>query len=197
MVRGWRLRLSLDMTTNIFIDRGSFMSALPRFMVLLLELFVLFFVCLVLCGCENRGGYSIVDVRSDDVYLTRNGKIIVGSTIADWRVVENYLYGIRIPIRYLSCDSGGYSVIRLTSSREYFIVDKDTGNVVKYAGADEFFRALYELLGTRVEKIDLDKVERLSSRYFEIYARSGDLDLSCKDFPLGTSERGRSLEHPK
>lgn len=115
-------------------------------------------------------GYHLVDNRTDDVHLTKNGSTIVKSTIVSLDTVSKYIVGLRLPSQHLECENGGALKIRVLNEKMYFIVDTMNGEVDNITDEQIFLNRLEKLDIKSEIELDFSAFDKIWNRY------SGDYD---------------------
>lgn len=133
-------------------------------------------------------GFELANDRNDDVHLLKDGKIVVGSTIVDLKVIDNMIVGLKIPIDYLVCDHASYSKIRLRNERKFFVLSAITNLKPIYFDTQGDLEAyLFETNGKKNIELDTDRAEQIWQKYSDVYKFDDGTEV-CKYFPVGTKE---------
>lgn len=122
-------------------------------------------------------GYQLVDNRSDDVHLTKDGVTIVKSTIVSFDTISKYIVGLRLPSQHLECENGNALMIRVLNEKLYFILDTIDGDVGDFADRQTFLNRLEEMGIESEVDLDYSAFDHIWNRYSEYYDRS-DYDYS-------------------
>lgn len=165
----------------------------------MLSFFLILLVLLVLLvvwhrdkpGVGQGGGYRLIHDRQDDAYIIKGEKIIVAPTIVESHKKGNFIAGLRLPIRLLSCDDSSYSTIRVLNQRRYFVLDILNEELLSFDTQKEFEEKLSTLGGFDLASFDYSRFDSVWNKYSKLYQVDGDIS-NCKDFPVGTIEYEKS-----
>ena len=132
-------------------------------------------------------GYDIHIVRDDDTYFTFNGDVIVGSTVIDYKLIDEYVVGLKMPISFQSCGPKRSSRIRIKNERFYFVLSMSEKQVRYFPSKEVFLYELHKLgIESAVSELDYTKFNSMWSRYSARYEITDD--WVCKEFPPGNVE---------
>lgn len=157
----------------------SILSKISKY-VLRLVLIATFIVIVFFMLDESEIGndYQYISNRSDDLHITKNNKIIVGSTIVDFDIVSSFVVGLRLPASYLSCENDDAFKIIIENTHKYFILSIDTDELLNYSLKNEFKDKLVELNLKDKLTLDYSKFDKVWKKYSKYYEH---IDFtSCK-----------------
>lgn len=124
-------------------------------------------------------GYKINDYRGDDVYISKNGKIVIESTIVDYQITSDHILGLRIPARYFFCNNNSQSEIRLSDEQEFFILTKDTDTLLEFSSEDDFNDAKTSKGIVSKNTLDLENFNKIHEKYFDFFTKNDDGSKVC------------------
>ena len=122
-----------------------------------------------------NGYYYSGQHRLDDVHISKNGKIVVSHNIVSMDVISNYIVGLRLPGQYLECENGSSANIILSNKKEYFILDTNSGDTIRYESAEKFNQKLSELDIFKYVQLDYTRFDVVWNYYSYSYK---DIDFS-------------------
>lgn len=108
--------------------------------------------------------------EATEMYLSRDGEVVVPRTIIDLRQNNGHYYGLRMPVDILRCDSG--SERRFSNRRWYFILPFDEDTAIEFTDSDKFEAELKRRIPTGADKLDYSIFQEKWEYYSGIYARS-------------------------
>ena len=174
------------------------MNIFSKSLKVMISLFLIVLILLILLivwqrdkpGFSQGRGFRLIHDRPDGVYIIKDKQIVVAPTIVDSQRNGNFVSGLRLPIKFLSCDNASYSKIRVLNERRYFVLDVVSGEVFDFDSKESFEKKLLSL-GGEVEQLDYSKFDLIWDKYSRLYQADGDIS-SCKHFPVGTIEHEMS-----
>lgn len=158
-------------------------------------IFILVIIILLIWSQFNSGsslgnGYRLIDVRLDNVYILNNDKTIVVPTIVDHYENSSFIAGLRLPVRFLTCENGSSSEIRILNIKKFFLLNKESGRLTNFSDHKVFEEALSKFINLDSVSLDYSKFDVIWDKYSKLYARSSVSD--CEPYPLGTKEHENS-----
>ena len=114
-------------------------------------------------------GYKYIRDRTDDMHISKNDKVVVGSTIIDLDSDADYIVGLQLPSSYLECENGSALKIVLKNQKKYFILSIETGDVIFYSIKKAFNDKLESLNIKRNISLDYSRFEAVWRDYSDSY----------------------------
>ena len=146
-----------------------------------LAVLVLLFVGLFVDGYEQKHGYSIgngyrlLDHGQDARSIKKGNNIIIGPTLVDWTEVLDFVVGLRMPTKILTCRPGN-KMIKVINKRLYFILHLKTGIVSEFETEQAFKNDLSALNISGEVELDFSSFDRLWDRHANTYK---DIEKWC------------------
>ena len=120
---------------------------------LLLILLVWFANSLYTLISENRGNpFTYEWGKATEMYLSRDGQVVVPRTIIDLRKKDGHYYGLRMSVDKYKCN--GDSENRFTNRRWYFILPFNEGDVMEFSDRKEFEAELKKRIPNVLDELD-------------------------------------------
>jgi len=107
--------------------------------------------------------------EATEMYLSRDGEVIVPRTIIDMQRVQGHYYGLRMSIDNHKCSTG--SSRQFSNRRWYFILPVAENEAMEFSNRDEFEAELKRRISTGVKDLDYDLFQEKWDYYSAIYAK--------------------------
>ena len=114
--------------------------------------------------------YHYVSNASNDLHIIKNGKIVVASAMIDFDLSGGYIAGLRLPSQKFECDNGGSLRIVMENKRRYFILSKDSGELLNFDSDDDFNAKLVALGIKDGIELDYSRFDKIWDSYSKFYA---------------------------
>lgn len=142
-------------------------------------------------GVGLGNGYRLIYERSDDVHIIKNKKVIVRSTIVDFYGSTDFIFGLRLPVKFLACDNFSYTRIKVLNEKHFFILRKSDGQVFTFKDRLSFEGKASQLTGFNVDNINYSKLDSVWEKYERLY-KGQSQNFNCEYYPIKTFEYEKS-----
>ncbi|WP_444997556.1 hypothetical protein [Aliikangiella sp. IMCC44359] len=134
---------------------------------------------------DQWNGYEYVWGREDNVHLSKDGLTIVKSTIINIDISDNFIVGLRLPAKNVTCDGGAGSNIMLVNNEEYFILNSSTGVLHEFKDRVEFEKKLSSFEIKEKISLDYSRFKVVWDRYSNYYDDNKKYYSGCNDAERG------------
>ena len=134
---------------------------------------------------EWNNPYTYEWGESTEMYISRDGQIVVPPTIIDYRRNNGHYYGLRMAIDHLSCNPGSASITasRFSNRRIYFILPIAEDAAIEFTNSDEFEAELKRRVPSGADKLDYSIFQEKWDYYSAIDARSKQTNCVIEEGP--------------
>lgn len=117
--------------------------------------------------------------EATDMYLSRDGQVVVPRTIIDMKNVKGHYYGLRMSIDIYNCSAS--STRQFSNRRWYFILPIAEDKPIEFSNKDEFEAELKIRIPSGVDELDYDLFQEKWDYYSAIYAKRERTDCVIEE----------------